>query len=108
MVEPVWLNHAAGAVSSVGRAPARQAGGHWFEPSTAHEGSPANAGFSYSRGRTRRQSCSQNARTDCPRRSSGRFERAASRFRAMLGVRVHVRDVVTLDDVADLTAPTRK
>jgi hypothetical protein len=26
----------AGAVSSVGRAPARQAGGHWFEPSTAH------------------------------------------------------------------------
>src|SRR3954447_598055 len=36
MVELVWLNHAAGAVSSVGRAPARQAGGHWFEPSTAH------------------------------------------------------------------------
>ena len=27
---------AARAVSSVGRAPARQAGGHWFEPSTAH------------------------------------------------------------------------
>jgi hypothetical protein len=27
---------AIGAVSSVGRAPARQAGGHWFEPSTAH------------------------------------------------------------------------
>jgi hypothetical protein len=26
----------ARAVSSVGRAPARQAGGHWFEPSTAH------------------------------------------------------------------------
>jgi hypothetical protein len=26
----------SGAVSSVGRAPARQAGGHWFEPSTAH------------------------------------------------------------------------
>jgi hypothetical protein len=26
------------AVSSVGRAPARQAGGHWFEPSTAHHG----------------------------------------------------------------------
>src|SRR6476469_6697465 len=25
-----------GAVSSAGRAPARQAGGHWFEPSTAH------------------------------------------------------------------------
>jgi murein DD-endopeptidase MepM/ murein hydrolase activator NlpD len=25
------------AVSSVGRAPARQAGGHWFEPSTAHQ-----------------------------------------------------------------------
>src|SRR3712207_5401693 len=25
-----------GAVSSVGRAPARQAGGRWFEPSTAH------------------------------------------------------------------------
>ena len=29
-----------GAVSSVGRAPARQAGGHWFEPSTAHSRSP--------------------------------------------------------------------
>src|SRR3954454_21102367 len=27
---------AFGAVSSAGRAPARQAGGHWFEPSTAH------------------------------------------------------------------------
>ena len=25
------------AVSSAGRAPARQAGGHWFEPSTAHQ-----------------------------------------------------------------------
>src|SRR5207253_4172500 len=31
------------AVSSVGRAPARQAGGHWFEPSTAH--SPEEARF---------------------------------------------------------------
>ena len=29
-------NPVIGAVSSVGRAPARQAGGHWFEPSTAH------------------------------------------------------------------------
>ena len=28
--------HRPGAVSSVGRAPARQAGGRWFEPSTAH------------------------------------------------------------------------
>jgi hypothetical protein len=27
-----------GAVSSAGRAPALQAGGHWFEPSTAHGG----------------------------------------------------------------------
>jgi drug/metabolite transporter (DMT)-like permease len=27
---------AARAVSSAGRAPARQAGGHWFDPSTAH------------------------------------------------------------------------
>ncbi len=35
-----------GAVSSVGRAPARQAGGHWFEPSTAHLKKPAgNGGF---------------------------------------------------------------
>ena len=33
------------AVSSVGRAPARQAGGHWFEPSTAHTEIPAQAGF---------------------------------------------------------------
>src|SRR5581483_7597119 len=30
-------NRALWAVSSVGRAPARQAGGHWFEPSTAHQ-----------------------------------------------------------------------
>ena len=30
----------ARAVSSVGRAPARQAGGHWFEPSTAHSRKP--------------------------------------------------------------------
>ena len=29
---------ARGAISSVGRAPARQAGGHWFEPSIAHSG----------------------------------------------------------------------
>ena len=37
---------AARAVSSVGRAPARQAGGHWFEPSTAHlDGSPAQWRF---------------------------------------------------------------
>ena len=36
---------ATGAVSSVGRAPARQAGGHWFEPSTAHRKSPVNRAF---------------------------------------------------------------
>ncbi len=36
--EGVWgrLRSRLRAVSSVGRAPARQAGGHWFEPSTAH------------------------------------------------------------------------
>src|SRR5829696_5028468 len=35
-----------GAVSSVGRAPARQAGGHWFEPSTAHlTKAPLRRGF---------------------------------------------------------------
>src|SRR5215208_1320428 len=32
----VGYRYRARAVSSVGRAPARQAGGHWFEPSTAH------------------------------------------------------------------------
>jgi hypothetical protein len=38
---------AARAVSSVGRAPARQAGGHWFEPSTAHlRKAPPTRGFS--------------------------------------------------------------
>jgi hypothetical protein len=37
-----------GAVSSVGRAPARQAGGHWFEPSTAHHRkAPLRRGFSW-------------------------------------------------------------
>ena len=35
------------AVSSVGRAPARQAGGHWFEPSTAHlQEAPLRRGLS--------------------------------------------------------------
>ncbi len=34
------------AISSAGRAPARQAGGHWFEPSIAHLETPANAGVS--------------------------------------------------------------
>src|SRR5581483_5452445 len=39
-------NEYFGAVSSVGRAPARQAGGHWFEPSTAHFWNPPEtAGF---------------------------------------------------------------
>ena len=39
----------ARAVSSVGRAPARQAGGHWFEPSTAHrEKAPETGPFSFS------------------------------------------------------------
>src|SRR6476469_7213733 len=33
------------AVSSVGRAPARQAGGHWFEPSTAHSTEQAETRF---------------------------------------------------------------
>jgi hypothetical protein len=37
-------NRASRAVSSVGRAPARQAGGHWFEPSTAHLGKPRISG----------------------------------------------------------------
>jgi hypothetical protein len=36
------------AVSSVGRAPARQAGGHWFEPSTAHlTKAPLRRGFRF-------------------------------------------------------------
>jgi hypothetical protein len=47
-------NHRAGrlamlpvsrAISSAGRAPARQAGGHWFEPSIAHEEGPGNRAF---------------------------------------------------------------
>src|SRR4051795_4969039 len=33
------------AVSSVGRAPARQAGGHWFEPSTAHHRKARSGGL---------------------------------------------------------------
>ena len=44
-----------GAVSSVGRAPARQAGGHWFEPSTAHLGKPRYGGvFSFADRRSNR------------------------------------------------------
>ena len=34
-----------GALSSVGRAPARQAGGHWFEPSSAHRKPRRKRGF---------------------------------------------------------------
>ena len=34
------------AISSAGRAPPRQGGGHWFEPSIAHYDSPADAGLS--------------------------------------------------------------
>ena len=36
-----WYHPPRGAISSVGRAPARQAGGHWFEPSIAHPGTSA-------------------------------------------------------------------
>ncbi len=32
------------AISSAGRAPPRQGGGHWFEPSIAHDRQPANRG----------------------------------------------------------------
>ena len=39
------------AVSSVGRAPARQAGGRWFEPSTAHLGDSLAASRHRGRGR---------------------------------------------------------
>ena len=35
-----WYHRPRGAISSVGRAPARQAGGHWFEPSIAHPAKP--------------------------------------------------------------------
>ena len=41
------------AVSSVGRAPARQAGGHWFEPSTAHCDRARDAGPTQPSGATR-------------------------------------------------------
>jgi hypothetical protein len=47
---------ARGAISSVGRAPARQAGGHWFEPSIAHDGNPLTmrvSAFSESNARSR-------------------------------------------------------
>jgi hypothetical protein len=37
----------------------RQAGGHWFEPSTAHRGRPARRGFSFSATRTRSAACAQ-------------------------------------------------
>src|SRR6059058_4852616 len=46
---PLLLCPPPGAISSAGRAPPRQGGGHWFEPSIAHSGSPAPAGFSRSR-----------------------------------------------------------
>ena len=48
------------AVSSVGRAPARQAGGHWFEPSTAHsDKSPVNGRCPFAALAARRSSDAQ-------------------------------------------------
>jgi hypothetical protein len=53
-IRPLEFGRACGspefsrAVSSVGRAPARQAGGHWFEPSTAHTERPATRAFLFS------------------------------------------------------------
>ena len=38
------LSSSLRALSSVGRAPARQAGGHWFEPSSAHSRKPRSGG----------------------------------------------------------------
>src|ERR1700760_1566222 len=42
---PLLLLGPSRAISSAGRAPPRQGGGHWFEPSIAHLESPAPAGF---------------------------------------------------------------
>ena len=66
---------AARAVSSVGRAPARQAGGHWFEPSTAHHTKPLQTRrFCRSRDhRARRAETSSWARN-----GQARFENVAS------------------------------
>src|SRR5262245_28231345 len=49
--QPRGYNRLARAVSSVGRAPARQAGRHWSEPSTAHFTLPAHAGSAWLSGR---------------------------------------------------------
>ena len=40
LLAPERLQCRLRALSSVGRAPARQAGGHWFEPSSAHHEEP--------------------------------------------------------------------
>ena len=55
LAEASRYHRAPGAVSSVGRAPARQAGGHWFEPSTAHlTKAPLQRGFLVPEGCARR------------------------------------------------------
>src|SRR5437879_7343556 len=55
----------AGAVSSVGRAPARQAGGHWFEPSTAHtRKGPVKQGLLYFEIARRPYGSTHNRRTN--------------------------------------------
>ena len=41
----------------------RQAGGHWFEPSTTHLESPRRRGFSFSRRETQPGACSQDVRS---------------------------------------------
>src|SRR5690349_4321897 len=48
-----YISPTPGAISSAGRAPPRQGGGHWFEPSIAHSERSADAGLSPFCGRQR-------------------------------------------------------
>src|SRR5579862_367531 len=75
----------ARAVSSVGRAPARQAGGHWFEPSTAHQKAPHRGFFVASANNDWQEQA-------LPLCSVGPRERDRNRVQASLGLDLLLRE----------------
>jgi hypothetical protein len=76
----------SGAVSSVGRAPARQAGGHWFEPSTAHTRPAGDGGF-FRVGAVARRTPERSLRDSVPARGAAE---ASTQSRA-IGCKISLR-----------------
>src|SRR5215207_4665205 len=93
---PKWLQHQPvallrlrppRAISSAGRAPPRQGGGHWFEPSIAHlTEAPQMAGFSAFWGPVRRSNSGPfSVPTSPPYTPSRGHERARGALRSARG-----------------------